>query len=224
MRIISIIAAFVLPTFVWANVTPSNSGVTDATSLQTRSLRGEVHEARIRPHTPVDSIVSSDDESTSAKLPAGGDQAPPSRKRKSPITGEEAPSTENSGKAAFTHDQLITDTVRKARFVEKTHGHSGTSNGNHMVRVVSYEQPKSTFRNERVNTQITENGGGLASKTGQPSTGTLPPLRQHRRQNAQLDLASFTSQMSSMYIGQTSGRSFYMNGRGFDSGDSNNWF
>jgi hypothetical protein len=57
--------------------------VADATSLQTRRLRGEVHVVRIR--RPVDgSSISSDDESTSAEAPAAasGDPIPPIRKRK----------------------------------------------------------------------------------------------------------------------------------------------
>jgi hypothetical protein len=83
MRIISVIAAFALATVVCADVSKSNSGMVEATSLQTRRLRAEVHEARIR--RPFDGVVSSDDESTSAEALAtkNGDQAPPSRKRKS---------------------------------------------------------------------------------------------------------------------------------------------
>jgi hypothetical protein len=86
MRIIYVIAAFALATVVCADVTTSN----DASSLQMRSLRAEVHEARIR--RPVDGSISSDYESTSAQAPAttSGDQAPPSRKRKSMPTDVQA--------------------------------------------------------------------------------------------------------------------------------------
>jgi DNA-binding transcriptional regulator YhcF (GntR family) len=85
ISIISLIASYALATVVCvcADVITSNSGVADATSLQTRRLRGEVHVVRIR--RPVDgSSISSDDESTSAEAPAAasGDPIPPIRKRK----------------------------------------------------------------------------------------------------------------------------------------------
>jgi DNA-binding transcriptional regulator YhcF (GntR family) len=82
MRIISIIAAFALATVVCADIITSNSGVADATSLQTRRLRGEVYIVRIR--RPVDGSISSDDESTSAVAHAspGGDPSTPIRSRK----------------------------------------------------------------------------------------------------------------------------------------------
>jgi hypothetical protein len=53
---------------VCADVITSSSGMAEATSLQTRRLLADVHEARIR--RPVDGILSSDDESTSAEAPA----------------------------------------------------------------------------------------------------------------------------------------------------------
>jgi hypothetical protein len=195
MRTIYVIAAFAFATVVCADVAPSNSGMTEVISLQSRILRGEVHESRIRRHIPVD--ITSGNDGTSALATAGGDQAPPSRKRKRSVTQEEALSTENGGGVSTTHEKPITGTVRKPRYAEQTHGPSGTLSDNHLV---TYHQPKSTLRNA----QITENGGSVVSPPSQPSTGSLTPLR---RQYAQLDLASFASKMSSMRIGQGSGRS-----------------
>jgi hypothetical protein len=82
MRIIYIIAAFALATVVCADIITSNSGVADATSLQSRRLRSEVNIFRIR--RPVDGSISSDDESNSAEPLASADvdQSPPIRKRK----------------------------------------------------------------------------------------------------------------------------------------------
>jgi hypothetical protein len=234
MRIISVITVFTLATVVYTDATPSNSGVTEASSLQTRRLRGEVHEVRIRRHAPVDGIESTsaeataggdqappirqkkstsseneaaaelllhfkangggaattrtgiprpprsqndqfEDESTSAEAPAaaGGDLAPPIRKKKSISSVEEAPSTEND------RDHPSTTTVKKVRFSEQLQGPTSTPNGN----LVSSQQPRSPI--------IANSGGTALSRetiTGtvrnvrfeeqpQGPTGTQPPLR-----------------------------------------------
>jgi hypothetical protein len=113
MRIISFIAAFTLATVVYADVTPISSGVAEATSLQTRSLRGEVHEVRFRPHRPVDSMDISGDESDSNA--ATSDQTPTRRKRKNPENAQDARSTDNGVGAASTPDQPSTGTRPKIR-------------------------------------------------------------------------------------------------------------
>jgi hypothetical protein len=149
MRIISFVAAFTLATIVCADVTRSNSGVAKTTSLQTRRLRGEVHEARIRRHTPGQSDFSSNHESTSAEATGGGDLAPPHRVRKGEVSREEDQSTENGGGAAFTRDHPSTSTVsaRKARIAEQPHGPIGSS--------------------------IVQNSVGAAFIRDHPSTGTV---------------------------------------------------
>jgi DNA-binding transcriptional regulator YhcF (GntR family) len=77
MRIISLIAIFVLVTVVYADVITSNSGVAEV-----RRLRSEVNIFRIR--RPVDGSISSDDESTSAQALAAASRnpSPPIRSRK----------------------------------------------------------------------------------------------------------------------------------------------
>jgi hypothetical protein len=100
MRIISVIAIFALATAVCADVTPRNSGMAEATSLQTRSLRGEVHGFR-RPRkqpeqTPGDSADSADPGAVNNYV------SPPRREKKASASEEEAPSTENGNVAAPT--------------------------------------------------------------------------------------------------------------------------
>jgi hypothetical protein len=90
MRITPLIAAFVLLNVVCADVTPSISGLTEVTSLQSRRLRSELHEARFRPPKPMDNMDTSEDVSNSAKISPGGDQSPPIRKRKSTSLEDEA--------------------------------------------------------------------------------------------------------------------------------------
>jgi hypothetical protein len=83
MRLNSLIAAFVLATVAYGDVTPSKSGVVEPTSILTRNLRGEVHEAFNRRPRPVFGTVSSNDESTSADAPAAANgYQTPTRKRK----------------------------------------------------------------------------------------------------------------------------------------------
>jgi hypothetical protein len=215
MRIVSVIAAFAFATAVVADVTPSSTGMAEATSLQTRHLRGEVHEVRIRPHKPKDGTVSSKDESTSAEVPAGGDQAPPIRKRKSPSNGEEAPSTENDNGVAFTSERLSTSIVRKVRFANFIQGPSGRSSGN----LVSSHQPKSILRKKKVNALIIANGGRVASIPGQPSSSALPPLR---RQYGELNLNRFDTSDSPASSGNIAG-TWIINRRGVDPNDPLSW-
>jgi hypothetical protein len=115
MRYISILVAFALTTVVCA-VNPINSGVSKTISLQTRSLLGEVHENRFRSRTPVDRKDNSANDGTSVETSAsGGDQAPPSRKRKSTRSNEEAESTESGDDATSSHGQPNTGTRPKLR-------------------------------------------------------------------------------------------------------------
>jgi hypothetical protein len=99
MRIISFIAAFALATtVVYADVTPRYSGVAEATTLQTRSLRSEAHEARLRLRKPVDSEETSNIEVESNEATTGGNQAPPRRERRNPSNF--APNEEGDSDAA----------------------------------------------------------------------------------------------------------------------------
>jgi hypothetical protein len=99
MRIISFIAAFaVATTVVYADVTPRHSRVAEATTLQTRSLRGEAHEARLRLRKPVDSEETSKVEYDSDEATAGGNQALPRRERRNPSNF--APNEEGDSDAA----------------------------------------------------------------------------------------------------------------------------
>jgi hypothetical protein len=102
MRIISLIAVFTLATGVWADVTPSSSGVAEATSLQTLILRGDVHAYeddysrqlridRYRPRTRR-SVGGAGTSYTD-----GGIQAPVRRERRNP----RASITENGGGTEF---------------------------------------------------------------------------------------------------------------------------
>jgi hypothetical protein len=101
MRYISILAAFALTTVVCA-VNPI--------------LLGEVHENRFRSRTPVDRKDNSANDGTSVETSAsGGDQAPPSRKRKSTRSNEEAESTESGDDATSSHGQPNTGTRPKLR-------------------------------------------------------------------------------------------------------------
>jgi polyamine oxidase len=96
MRIISVIAVFTLATGVGGDVAPSSSGVVEATSLQTRSLRGGAHAheddfsrqllIHRRPRRPVDvgSNENSDPDGNSAGAPVNGNQAPVRREKRNP--------------------------------------------------------------------------------------------------------------------------------------------
>jgi DNA-binding transcriptional regulator YhcF (GntR family) len=115
MRCISVLVVFALNTVVCA-VTTINSGVPEAISLQTRSLLGEVHKTRFRSRRTVNGEDNFANHGTSAETSAdGGDQAPPSRKRKNARTGKETASTENGGDARSTRGQLNTGTLPKLR-------------------------------------------------------------------------------------------------------------
>jgi hypothetical protein len=113
MRIISVIAVFTLATVVCADVTPSSLGVAEASSLEARSLRGEVRapenefssqrRRRRRRRKPVDRTGTSLTE-VSDEASVGGAQAPV-RERRNPFRGEDAPSTEIGGGAASTSEQ-----------------------------------------------------------------------------------------------------------------------
>jgi hypothetical protein len=99
MRIISFIAVFAIATVVCADVTPSNSGVVEATSLQTRRLRGEVHEAVVRIPSRRKSMKTSEDGDDSAEAT---NQASPSRERKKTASAQTFSSTENDDGATST--------------------------------------------------------------------------------------------------------------------------
>jgi hypothetical protein len=102
MRIISVIATFALATVTCADVTTSNSGVAEATLLQTRSLLDEVYEVRSRPRQPVNYLKTPEDEGDSADPITYGNQSPPYREVKKSASAQEAPSTENGGGVTLT--------------------------------------------------------------------------------------------------------------------------
>jgi hypothetical protein len=132
MRCISVLVVFALNTVVCA-VTPINSGVPEAISLQTRSLLGDVHKTRFRSRRTVNGEDNFANHGTSAETSAGvGDQAPPSRKRKNARTGKEVESTENGGVTTSTRGQPNTGTRSKLRRqngqVDMDHGNTGEKN------------------------------------------------------------------------------------------------
>jgi transposase len=151
MRIISIIAAFALATVVCADVITSNSGVADATSLQTRRLRGEVHIGRIR--RPVDGSISSDDESTSAEAPTaagGGDQVSPIRKRKHiPLDVEYASEILVNLKNAGNGDDTASSTETRPNR-QKQKGQLSLNDGNPEKAADVPIPPRKTFKKSTV--------------------------------------------------------------------------
>jgi hypothetical protein len=150
MRIIFVIAVF---TLAMGNVTPISSGVVEASSLQARSLRGEVHEDGFsrellrlrRPLRPVDGTDTPDNDSTSVEQLADGVQAPPRRERRNPARGEEAPSTENGDGAVSTPNQSNTGTRPRLR---RPNGHLNLNRDNTKNTPETRADPRSRMSNK----------------------------------------------------------------------------
>jgi hypothetical protein len=177
MRSISIIAAFALTTVVCAEVTPSNSRVPEAISFQTRSLRGEIYETSFRRRRPEGGIKNTANEVASDKAPVGGgNQAPPSRKRKSAGSGEEPSTTLNGSGATSTRDQPSPGTRKKRQ------RQNGQVDGNHKKAGIPPPYSPALLRNSAsssVSSQMsslsTDSIGtwSMTSKQSSSSTGSI---------------------------------------------------
>jgi hypothetical protein len=177
MRSISSIAAFALTMVVCAEVTPINSGMSQVISLHTRSFRGEVHEASFRRRRTVDGIKNAAIDST-PKEPFGGEnQAPPSRKRKSARSGEEASSTENGSGATSNRDQPSPRTRKKRQ------RQIGQVDVNHHYNPARYHANLPTSFRDSGTLRMTSKKSNIHDS--QPSMVTFPTFR---RQNPKVDL------------------------------------
>jgi hypothetical protein len=224
MRIISFIAAFTFALVVCVDGTPTNPGVAEATSLQTRHLRGEAYQVRIRPYTPLDSTISSKDDSTSAEAPAGGGQAPPIRQKKST-------SIENEAAAELLLHFKAAATINNGGGAATTTGlrPPRRQNNQYEDESTSVEAPAATGRDHtppfrKRKSQLapnTENG----DESSREESGTEPPPKL-RRQYGHLNLNKYDtadSPASFLNIVTRSVSPINLNRPGIDRNDPLGW-
>jgi hypothetical protein len=192
---ISLIGIFALTTVAYAEVTPTNSGVPEAISLPTRSLRGEVHGNRFRPRRPMDNMDILLNGGTSDEEHGGDrDQAPPSRKRKSPGSDAEGKGTDNVGGIASARDQATTGTRpnfrRRNGQVDLNHENAGKTPAYTPAAFSNSASQKSVLSLDSISLGSSDSWSTTLKKVlthDQPMTVNLPVLR---RQNGQVYLSN----------------------------------
>jgi hypothetical protein len=185
MRRISIIAAFVLTSIVCTEATPSITGLPEAISFQTRSLRGEVHETRLRRRGPVDGMNNAVNAGTSVEaLSDGVDQATPSRKRKNEGSGEKPALTESGATGTRNQPSIGTSPAFRSQ--------SGDQNADNAGKKSAFSPAVfSKSGSSSVSSQMSSlsSGRSMTSKKSptrdQPNMGTSSILR---RKNGQFDV------------------------------------